>query len=102
MGSLPTDFPISLKARPSSKTTTTLPSLIGRINIERGGFLNITEESLRQEIAEAELDNENGDENGTSDEDEEEPDRVKELMTSREEILGQIEYAFPAQRKSTC
>jgi mediator of RNA polymerase II transcription subunit 17 len=91
MGSLPNDFAISLKAHPSSKANGTLSSLIGRINIERGGFQNITEESLRQEIAEAELQNENGDEDGTSDEDEEEPDRVKELMTSREKILDEIE-----------
>jgi len=98
MGSLPDDFAVSLKARPSSKTNPNLPSLIERINIERGGFQNITEESLRQEIAEAELDNEDGDENGTSDEEEEEPDRMKELMTSREEILGQIEYASSSLR----
>jgi hypothetical protein len=95
MGSLPSDFAISLKARPSSKTNANLPSLIERINIERGGFQTITEESLRQEIAEAELENEDGDEDGTSDEEEEEPDRMKELVTSREEILGQIEYALP-------
>jgi mediator of RNA polymerase II transcription subunit 17 len=100
MGSIPSNFAISLKARPASKTGGTLKSLIERINIERGGFQNITEESLRQEIAEAELDNENGDENGASEEDEEEPDRMKELMTSREEILGQIEYAF--SRASKC
>ncbi|KAE9365329.1 hypothetical protein N431DRAFT_549561 [Stipitochalara longipes BDJ] len=93
MGSLPGDFAISLKARPSSKANANLPSLIERINLERGGFQNITEESLRQEIADAELDNEDGDENGTSDDEEEEPDRMKELMTSREEILGQIEKA---------
>ena len=91
MDSLPADFAVSLKARPSSKTNTNLPNLIERINLERGGFQNITEESLRQEIADAELDNEDGDENGTSDDEEEEPDRMKELMTSREEILGQIE-----------
>jgi mediator of RNA polymerase II transcription subunit 17, fungi type len=96
MGSLPSDFAISLKARPSSKTNTNLPGLIERINLERGGFQNITEDSLRREIAEAELGNEDGDENGTSDEEEEEPDRMKELMTSREAMLGQIEYAVPS------
>lgn len=95
MGSLPSDFAISLKAQPSSKTNANLPSLIERINIERGGFQTITEESLRQEIAEAELDNEDRDEDDTSDEEEEELDRMKELMTSREEMLGQIEYRSP-------
>lgn len=97
MGSLPSDFSISLKARPSSKASANLPTLIERINIERGGFQSITEESLRQEIAQAEVDNEDGDENGSSDEEEEEeePDRMKELMTSREDILGQIECASP-------
>jgi mediator of RNA polymerase II transcription subunit 17 len=95
MGSLPSDFAFSLKARPSSKINANLPSLIERINIERGGFQTITEESLRKEIAEEKLDNENEDELETGDEEEEEPDRMKELVTSREEILGQIEYTNP-------
>ena len=70
-----------------------LSKIIERINIERGGFQNITEESLRQEIAEAELDN--GSENDSSDaESEEEPDRLKQLMTARDEIIGQIEYVI--------
>lgn len=99
MASLPSDFAISLKARPSSKANATaLPSLIERINFERGGFQNITEESLRQEIAEAELETENGEDNDSSSEDDEEPDRLKELMTAREEILGQVEYAPPVSQ----
>jgi mediator of RNA polymerase II transcription subunit 17, fungi type len=98
MGSLPNDFAVSLKAQPSSKSNGNLPSLIERINLERGGFQSITEESLRQEIAETESGDENGDENGSSDdeEEEEEPDRMKELIKSRDEILGQIEYATPS------
>ena len=94
MDSIPGNFAVSLKARPSSKNNANLPSLIERINLERGGFQNITEESLRQEIADAELENEDGDDDASSDEDEEEPDRMKELMTSRDEILGQIEYVI--------
>jgi hypothetical protein len=93
MGSIPNNFPVSLRTWPASSNSdrNDLSKLIERINIERGGFQNITEESLRQEIAEAELDN--GSENDSSDaEIEEEPDRLKQLMTAREEIIGQIEY----------
>ena len=92
MSSIPNNFPVSLRTWPSSTSSNgnELSKIIERINIERGGFQNITEESLRQEIAEAEL--ENSSENDSSDaESEEEPDRLKQLMTAREEIIRQIE-----------
>jgi mediator of RNA polymerase II transcription subunit 17 len=95
MGSIPNNFPVSLKTWPSSNSSdrNDLSKIIERINIERGGFQNITEESLRQEIAEAELDS--GSENDSSDaESEEEPDRLKQLMTARDEIIGQVEYVI--------
>jgi len=91
MSSLPTNFPISLRAQPSSNGTNSLSDLIRRINAQEGGFLNVTEESLRQRI-EAEQENEDGEEDSSSeDEDEEEPDRAKELMKAREEMLAQLE-----------
>lgn len=96
MGSIPNQFPISLRAWPSAQETksSALPSLISRINFERGNFRNISEESLREEIRLAEAGANGGEDNGsTQDEDgEEEPDRVKEVMEARDEILRQIEY----------
>ncbi len=97
MGSIPNEFPVSLKPWPSTKgkDASSLADSIRRINIERGGFINISEESLRQEIADAEAGNE-GEENGSSGEEEaeEEPDRPKELMNAKREMLMQIEYVL--------
>jgi len=95
MASIPNDFPASLKPWPSTtgKDSSALADTIRRINIERGGFINISEDGLSQEIAEAEAGNE-GEENGSSEEEEaeEEPDRLKELMNAKGEMLMQIEY----------
>ncbi|KAJ8069461.1 hypothetical protein OCU04_003115 [Sclerotinia nivalis] len=99
MTSLPNGIPISLRPAPTpANSSIPLPLLIARINAERGGFRNLSEDSLRQEIAEAEL-GEDDEENESSSEDgeaEEEPDRMKELLTARDEILGQIEHAHNA------
>ncbi|ESZ89615.1 hypothetical protein SBOR_9999 [Sclerotinia borealis F-4128] len=100
MSSFPNGIPLSLRPAPKSTTgSIPLPILIARINAERGGFRNLSEDSLRQEIAEAEL-GENDEENESFSEDgetEEEPaDRMKELLTARDEILGQIEHAHNA------
>ncbi|KAH6674895.1 subunit 17 of mediator complex-domain-containing protein [Halenospora varia] len=97
MSSIPNEFPISLKSWPASKKdeASALPTRIARINFERGGFKDISEESLRQEIAEAEANGEDGP-SEEEEEEEEEPDRVKEVMAARDEILGQIETANQA------
>ncbi|KAH9213816.1 subunit 17 of mediator complex-domain-containing protein [Leptodontidium sp. 2 PMI_412] len=94
MDAIPNEFPISLRSWPSANSNDALPSIIQRINLERGGFQNITEESLREEIAREELNN--GDNGDSSSEDEEEPDRAKELNAAREEFIGQIEQAHQA------
>ncbi|KAH7312018.1 subunit 17 of mediator complex-domain-containing protein [Rhexocercosporidium sp. MPI-PUGE-AT-0058] len=94
MDTIPNEFPISLRSWPSANSNDALPSIIQRINLERGGFKNITEESLREEIAREELNN--GDNGDSSSEDEEEPDKAKELNTAREEFIGQIEQAHQA------
>jgi mediator of RNA polymerase II transcription subunit 17 len=94
MSSVPGNLPISLRSWTSNSKDNDprhLPTIIQRINFERGGFHNITEESLRQEIAEAELNNEGDDDGSSEEEDEEEPDRAKELLAARDEILRQIE-----------
>ena len=97
MGSMPDDFPISLQSWPSKNNdpASTLPTLFQRIFVERGGLRNITEESLRQEIAEEEAAAAAGNEKGASDEEEdEEPDRLKELMTARADMLDHIQYVY--------
>jgi mediator of RNA polymerase II transcription subunit 17 len=97
MASIPNEFPLSLKSWPSTKAkdSSALADSIRRINIERGGFINISEDGLYQEIAEAKAGNE-AEENGSSEEEEEdaeeEPDRLKELMNAKGEMLMQIEY----------
>ena len=105
MSSIPNDFPISLKSWPSSNSNepSSLATLIQRINVERGGFRDISEDSLRQEIAEAEAESSPGEEDGSSGEEdeEEEPDRMKELMTAKEEMLLQLEYVPALRRTAT-
>ncbi|CZT50663.1 related to SRB4 DNA-directed RNA polymerase II holoenzyme and Kornberg`s mediator (SRB) subcomplex subunit [Rhynchosporium secalis] len=96
MDTIPNEFPISLRSWPAANSNDALPSIIQRINLERGGFQYITEESLRQEIAREEEELNNGDNAESSSEDEEEPDKAKELNTAREEFIGQIEQAHQA------
>jgi len=94
--SLSNGLPLPLRPAPSSGLANSLPTLIARINAERGGFRNITEESLRQEIVEAEAAGEDVGQNESSseeDEPEEKPDRQKEVLAARDEILGQAEHA---------
>jgi len=96
MGSMP-EFPISLRTWPSKdgNATDALPSLIQRINAERGGFRGLTEESLLQEIAEAEAGKEEDSSDEEQDEDDEKPDR---LQIAREEMLRQLEYSTLSRR----
>lgn len=92
MDSIPPAFPISLRSWPSNAKDNDLSTIIQRINFERGSFLNITEENLRQEIAEAEVIKEViGEDESSEEEEEEEPDRLKELMTGRDEMLRELE-----------
>jgi mediator of RNA polymerase II transcription subunit 17 len=94
MGSIPGQFPISLRAWPSKdEKAVPLSSLISRINNERGSFREITEEDLSEELKkdEAGLDSSKDDDESEVEDVEEEPDRSKELMKARGEILGQLE-----------
>jgi mediator of RNA polymerase II transcription subunit 17 len=94
MGSMPEDFPISLQSWPSKNNdpATALPTFFQRIYVERGGLRNITEQSLRQEIAHEEAAAAAGG-NGAVEEEqaEEKPDRMKELMTARADMLDHIQ-----------
>lgn len=101
MGSIPDQFPISLRAWPSKEdNANALPSLISRINFERGDFRNVSEESLREEIRQLEAgtraDDANNHASSDDEEEEDQPDRLKELMTAREEMMMQIEYGVKA------
>jgi mediator of RNA polymerase II transcription subunit 17 len=92
MESIPREFPISIRSWPSTSNDggAALPTLIQRVNAERGGFVGISEESLQQEIAEAEA--QGADDDNASEEAEAKPDRVKEIQLAREEMLKQLEY----------
>jgi hypothetical protein len=93
MGSIPGQFPISLRAWPSKDDKAVpLSSLIERINNERGSFRDVTEEGLAEELKKDESGPDNSkDDDESEDEDvNEEPDRSKELMKARGEILGQL------------
>lgn len=92
---LANEFPVSLRSWPlrDGDPSKSLPSLIQRINSEREGFLNLDEDALRQEIAKAEADTGGDDDDGASlVEEDEKPDRIKDIVTAREEMLVQIEY----------
>lgn len=94
MSGIPDNFPMSLRPWPTKEANgSALPTLISRINAERGQFRNLTEEDLLDEIAkgeenEAAADNE---EMSTEDETEAAPDRQKEVMDAKAEMLAQLE-----------
>ncbi len=99
MGPIPGNFPISLRAWPSAKGDGQQLPFIQRIDYERGGFLNVTEESLKQEIAEAEASSGDDDEAGnapSNDGQAEEPDRNKGFATEE-----QIQWLECASSSST-
>ncbi|KAI0994049.1 hypothetical protein K3495_g14134 [Podosphaera aphanis] len=99
-----TDAELLLSIRPlqsNSNYELSLADQISRINFQRanqGGFRTLTEESLREEIAQEEAalkDDVESDSRSSSDEEEEELDRIKELTNARQELLGQIELYEP-------
>jgi mediator of RNA polymerase II transcription subunit 17 len=95
MGSIQDDFAISLQSWPlkTPDPIGSLPDLIGRIDEQRGGFRNITEEGLRQEIVEEDAAAVAGEDAVSEDgeeKEEEEPDRVKALQDARMVMLHNI------------
>ncbi|KAL8660857.1 MAG: hypothetical protein Q9202_006141 [Teloschistes flavicans] len=90
---------VSLRAWPSDdKTTESLPFLIARINEQRGGFQNITEASLQEEIRESDADDSKMLEGTEVGEEAEDHNDVKskgeELAAAREEIIKQVGEAY--------
>lgn len=91
MASIPNGFPISLRSWPTkSADATDLPTLFQRIQTERGGFLDISEESLREEIAKeesgqlVEVESESEEDRNAED--------LKARAAARQELLQQITY----------
>lgn len=95
MEPIPGRFPISLRAWSSKDDKiVALPSLISRINNQRGSFRGVTEEALEEELRKGEDEvniSNDSDKIEEGNEENEEPDRLKEVSTAREEILGQLE-----------
>ncbi|KAI1140955.1 subunit 17 of mediator complex-domain-containing protein [Hypoxylon sp. FL0543] len=89
--------PFSLRPWPiGDKKPKNLGDFIARVNAERGGFRNVTEEKLREEIAAQENGGIEADEVSDSEaEDEEETDaeKSKNVTAAREEFLKNIEVA---------
>jgi len=91
MASIPNGFPISLRSWPTKLTDATdLPTLFQRIQTERGGFLNISEDSLRAEIVKEESNKKIEDE--SDNEEDKDAEDVKARVAARQELLQQITY----------
>ncbi|KAI1442725.1 subunit 17 of mediator complex-domain-containing protein [Annulohypoxylon stygium] len=87
--------PFSLRPWPTGdKKPKNLSEFITRVNAERGGFRNMTEEKLREEIA-AEKDGQIEVDQSSDGEEEEETDedKLKNVMAAREEFLRNLESA---------
>lgn len=97
--SIPNGVALSLRPAPATKAPNNLGFLLSRIAAERGGFHNVTEESLRAEIAEEEAkaaaidDRAQHESSSDDDEEEEKLDPEREGHIKREEILMQAVYA---------
>lgn len=92
------DFKLSLRPWPKESQGSTLPTLIQRINAERGDFRNLTEAALEAEITKKLVDPNAIVEDGASSEseDEPEPDRLKELMEQKGKLLQLLDQAHYA------
>lgn len=91
-------FSISLRAWPAQDTSNeTLPSLIARINEQRGSFRNISESKLKEEaqtvdIGEVSLEDQTNALPGVDSQDVK--TRREEVSTAREEILKQVAWVY--------
>lgn len=107
MSTIPPDFALSLRAWPKEDNGSALPTLIQRINTERGDFRNLTEEDLEAEVAREEalgVKAEHEDDASSESEDEPGPDRAKVVMEQKHQMLMWLEYvATPeTQRRESC
>lgn len=90
----PNPSPFSLRPWPiGDKKPKNLGEFIARVNAERGGFRNVTEAKLREEIA-AQEDGRVEIERSSDEEEEEEEtdaDKSKNVMEARDEVLKNLE-----------
>ena len=79
------------------KKPKTISEFIARMNSERGGFRNITEESLTKEAEEEENgvaeDPDTAMASGSEDEDAAQPTTVEDIRKARDEVMRAIEWA---------
>ncbi|KAI0883863.1 subunit 17 of mediator complex-domain-containing protein [Annulohypoxylon maeteangense] len=87
--------PFSLRPWPTGdKKPKNLSEFITRVNAERGGFRNMTETELREEIAAQEDGHIEVDRSSDGEEEEEtDTDKPKNVMITREEFLKNLEFA---------
>ncbi|KAI1392537.1 subunit 17 of mediator complex-domain-containing protein [Hypoxylon trugodes] len=89
--------PFSLRPWPiGDKKPKNLGEFIARVNAECGGFRNVTEAKLREEIAAGEIgtiDTQEPEEEDEEDEEEVDTDKTKYAVGAREEFLKNIEFA---------
>lgn len=85
---------LALRAWPTKEATSeSLPSLISRINEQRGGFRNITEQSLEEEIRAQDAGESTVDEASTKPIKHDKKDlksRREEVIEARDEILKHV------------
>ena len=93
---------LSLRAWPTKDANAdSLPFLISRINEQRGGFRNITEQSLEEEVRAQDAGESKGDETSTKLVGQDETDlksRREEVIEARDEILKQVAYVSHPRR----
>ncbi|KAH6648771.1 subunit 17 of mediator complex-domain-containing protein [Truncatella angustata] len=91
--------PFSLRPWPTGdKKPKSLGEFITRVNAERGGFRNVTEAELREEVQakdEGRMDGSNSSPDGEADSDDDAADgeKPKTIIEAREEFLRNIEFA---------
>ncbi|KAI1766802.1 subunit 17 of mediator complex-domain-containing protein [Hypoxylon sp. FL1150] len=93
----PNSSPFSLRPWPiGDKKPKNLGEFIARVNAEKGGFRNVTEEKLREAIA-AEEDGraeiERPSSSSSSEEEETDADKTKNILEARDEVLKNLEVA---------
>ncbi|KAL7620943.1 RNA polymerase II mediator complex subunit [Parahypoxylon ruwenzoriense] len=80
----------------ADKKPKNLGEFIARINAERGGFRNVTEAKLREEIAaqqDGRVDAQGADDSSEEEEEEADADKSQNAVAAREEFLKNIEFA---------
>lgn len=95
MSAIRPDFELSLRSWPKEDNGSALPTLIQRINTERGDFRNLTEEDLLAEIEREEASGvkvAHEDDVASESEDEAEPDHVKEVMDQKQQMIEWLQY----------